>query len=376
MILSRHILPCAVFFCIFVASMDAQTPTLLSEFAEKPGYPELLENNAVELLDENSFYVSLMESISGAENYVLMESFIFSDGPLATRILDLLAEKVSQGVRCYLILDYVGCLAYLRRDFKRGYIESYKEKGVNIVFYNRDSFMPRNHRKLVIVDGKVAFTGGLNVTEKEGTYESGFYHDRHIKIEGPAVKTFYFGFFRMWNSCGNRPLDIKIPDAPAPAGDVPLVIIETAGCQSKPRTQDMLATLFDLTKDSLLIISPYILPDMKLRKDLINTAKRGVKIKILMGGTVDVPSFLYKFVVYPSRLLAEQKNIRFFIHPASFHHEKILISDGRLVWIGAHNLDIFSFYLDYELSVLLDNPEIAETLEKHFAACAEIEQKP
>ena len=95
-----------------------------------------------------------------------------------------------------------------------------------------------------------------------------------------------------------------------------------------------------------------------------------------MGGTVDVPSFLYKFVVYPSRLLAEQKNIRFFIHPASFHHEKILISDGRLVWIGAHNLDIFSFYLDYELSVLLDNPEIAETLEKHFAACAEIEQKP
>src|SRR3712207_5180584 len=140
----RRIFLCSAILFGTFDFIPAQRSDILCEFSQKTGLIEPVESNSVTILNERTFFDALTESIKGAEDYVLLESFIFSDDSLATGILDLLAQKASEGVRCYLMFDYLGCLtnmgderrSYLEKGFKPGYIGGYRAKGLSIVFYN------------------------------------------------------------------------------------------------------------------------------------------------------------------------------------------------------------------------------------------------
>jgi cardiolipin synthase len=375
-----NILLAAVFlFCL--VSSAAQPSASLGEFSEMTGCPLPVEGNKVQVIDDPGvFYDEMLESIRDAKAFVFMEYYIFRDDSISTVILDALAEKAREGVRTCLILDHYGCAQHMEekgnrlkmKPFRRGYLQTYLDSGVDVVFYNQGVLFPRNHRKLTLVDGKVAFTGGMNVTDLylNGIEGVGKFWDMHLKIEGPAVQSFNTGFVRMWNSCGDRPLAVSFPDAPASCGDVPLIILETQGSDIHPNPEELYAALFAMAQHSIRLISGYFTPTRAIVNSLLDAAQRGVDVQMLMGASSDMPPILDKVLMRRAILLSQEENFTLCLQPGGFHHEKAVSIDGHLILIGSHNLDKLSLKTNHEMSVLMDSPAVAGAFDAYFDAHA------
>ena len=336
----------ALFLFCFIASA-AQPSASLSLYCESTGCQPAVEGNRVQLIDDpNVFYDEMLESIRGAESFVFMEYYIFREDPVSTAIMDALAEKAREGVRTCVILDYYGCSQHMEekgnrlimRSFRRGFLEPYLDSGVDVVFYNRAGILPRDHRKLTLVDGKVAYTGGMNVTDLyiNGIEGVGQFWDMSLRIEGPAVRSFFTGFVRMWNKCGDRPLSLSYPAAPAPAGDVPLIVLETQGSAIHPNPEELFAALFSMAEHSIRFISGYFNPTPAIVKSLRDAARRGVDVQMLMGESTDMPPVIDKMLMRRAERFFQDDQLTLFIQPGGFHHEKVISIDGHLLLVGSH----------------------------------------
>lgn len=362
----------------------AQGSEDLRKFSEQTGFAAPLDSNYIELFDDSTFFPALLGAMEEAREYILMEFYIFREDTVSTRILDLLARKVAEGVECHAVFDYVGCALHYEvkgerlnvKAFHDGFLEHYIDQGVDIELFNPHMRLPRNHRKLVIIDGLQAFTGCMNVTDlyEEGLADIGHYHDKSVMVAGPAVAAFHEGFARTWKACGRTPLAIAPRSDIGAAGGISLVIMETQGKKSKPLPIDMVRAVLDSAQDSLKIICPFIWPDRKLRRALVETAARGVEIKILMGSASDMPGILDAGLNMQTKRLARQDNIHLYVQPASFHHEKVMVVDDRLLWLGSHNLDRLSMNRNMELALLMYDAGLIEYMTSYFWECAQIEK--
>lgn len=357
--------------------LSAQSSANLARFSEMTGCPIPVEGNKVQILnDPHVFYDEMLKGIREAQSFVFMEYFIFRDDSISTVILDALAEKAREGVRTCLILDHFGCAQHMEekghrlrmKPFRNGFINPYLDSGGDIVFYNQGIAFPRNHRKLTLIDGKVAFTGGMNVTDLylNGIEGVGKFWDMHLKIEGPAVQHFNAGFVRMWNECGSNPLAISFPGAPAPCGEVPLIILETQGANIHPNPEELFSSLFAMAQDTVRFISGYFRPPKAILNSLRDAARRGVVVEMLMGASSDMPPILDKVLMQKAIRLAQEENFTLYLQPGGFHHEKVVSIDGHLIIIGSHNLDQFSFQANHEIGVLMDSPAIAREFDAYF----------
>lgn len=362
-------------------SSAAQFSPRLSLFSDKTGSPAQVEGNKVQIIeDAGVFYDELQRSIRNATDFILMEYYTFRDDSISTVILDALAQKARQGVRTCLILDRFGCSEHFEEKgnrlrmspFRRGYLQSYLDSGVDIAFYNNDVPLPRDHRKLTLVDGKVAFIGGMNITDLylNGIGGVGKFWDMSIKIEGPAVSSFNFGFLRMWNSCGDRPLGVSFPEAPAACGDVPLILLETQGSGIHPNPEELYSELFAMAQHSIRFITGYFTPTRAIVNSLRDAAQRGVDIQMLMGSSTDMPPAFDKVMMQQALDLAHENCLTLFIQEGGFHHEKAICIDGHLILIGSHNLDRLSIKTNHEISVLMDSPDVAGDFNAYFDAHA------
>lgn len=378
MILKRSFI--AVFFLCCLSSA-AQPSASLSLYSESTGCPSVVEGNKVQMIDDpNVFYDEMLESIRGAKSFIFLEYYIFRDDPVSTSIMDALAEKAKEGVRVCMILDYYGCAQHLEekghrlsmKPFRNGFLQSYQDSGVDVVFYNKGGILPRNHRKLTLVDGKVAYTGGMNVTDLyiNGIEGVGTFWDMSLKIEGPAVQSFFTGFVRMWNSCGDQPLTVLCPEAPAPAGDIPLILLETQGAAIHPSPEELFTALFATAQHSIRFISGYFNPTPTIVRCLKDAARRGVDVRMLMGSSTDMPPVIDKVLMRRATRLSHEDGFTLCVQPGGFHHEKVISIDGHLILIGSHNLDKFSLKNNHEMSILMDSPEIAEAFDAYFDAHA------
>ena len=370
----------AVFLLCFIASA-AQPSASLSLYCESTGCQPAVEGNRVQLIDDpNVFYDEMLESIRGAESFVFMEYYIFREDPVSTAIMDALAERAREGVRTCVILDYYGCAQHMEDkghrqsmwSFRHGFLERYMDSGVDVVFFNRTGLLPRDHRKLTLVDGKVAYTGGMNVTDLyiNGIKGVGQFWDMSLKIEGPAVQSFFTGFVRMWNKCGDRPLTLSFPEVPAPAGDVPLIVLETQGAAIHPNPEELFAALFSMAEHSIRFISGYFNPTPAIEKSLRDAARRGVDVEMLMGESTDMPPVIDRMLMRRAERFFQDDQLTLFIQPGGFHHEKVISIDGHLLLIGSHNLDQLSIKTNHEMSVLMDSEEVVAAFDAYFDAHA------
>ena len=371
----------AAVFLICLNSSAAQPSASLSLYSDRTGCPLPVEGNKVQVIDDPGvFYDEMLGSIRDAKAFIFMEYYIFRDDSISTVILNALAEKAREGVRTCLILDLYGCAQHLEekgnrlkmKPFRHGYLQPYLDSGVDVVFYNQGALLPRNHRKLTLVDGNVAFTGGMNVTDLylNGIEGVGKFWDMHLKIEGPAVHSFNNGFVRMWNDCGDRPLAVSFPEAPAPVGDIPLILLETQGSDIHPNPEELYSALFAMAQHSIRFISGYFTPTRSIVNGLRDAARRGVDVQMLMGSSSDMPPLFDKVLMRRARELSQEDNFTLFIQEGGFHHEKVVSIDGHLILIGSHNLDKLSIKTNHEMSVLMDSPAIAGTFDAYFDAHA------
>ena len=334
------------------------------------------DNNNVELLlnGENKF-PHVLEVLKNANSHIHLEYYIFEADVIGRKIIDLLIEKAQQGVQVRVIYDDFGS-----RDIRRKEVARLRNAGVEafpfykiklIALANRLNY--RNHRKIIVVDGKVAFVGGINISDKyineEGQKNALFWRDTHLKIQGPAVKTLQYIFLGDWNYCSGeqlRPDDRFFPEFDTFISDSNKIVqIVASGPDSDtPLIMQSLFQAISLATEEILITTPYFIPGESLKDCLLIAASSGVKVKLLLPGISDSRLVNFAARSYFNRLL--NAGVEIYLYQKGFVHAKTLVVDKQLAVVGTANMDIRSFDLNFEVNALVYDWEIAEQLTQTF----------
>jgi cardiolipin synthase A/B len=339
-------------------------------------------NNAVKLYFSGAQkYKALHDAIQTARHHVHLEYYIFRADAVGTALRDLLVERAQAGVEVRVLCDGVGSLSILQTDF----FEPLKQAGGEVASYlpprlgrviDRVNF--RNHRKIVVVDGQVAFLGGMNIGDEylAGDEELGMWHDAHLRVAGPAVAELQRLFLTDWlfatEACPVEPEHFPETEA---TGDALVQIVASGPDCRWPTIQQMYFQAITAASEQVLIATPYFVPDPSTRAALTTAALRGVDVRVMLPAKSDVWFVTSAARSYYEHLL--EAGVRILEYHGGFIHAKTLAVDGRYASVGSANMDVRSFTLNFEVSAFVYSRELAQALGTHFEAdslaCEEIE---
>jgi len=302
-------------------------------------------------------YQSIYKDLEEASKYIHLQYYLMEDGKVADRISELLIQKSKEGLKVSVILDGIGS-----RKLHDDYILKMEKHGVEVLLFRPVRFPNlthkinnRNHRKIIVIDGKIGYTGGINLADKylieEG--EEGFWRDTHLRIIGDSVKMLEAIFLVDRYYLTQK--DVKNLELYFPNLDVlPGKHIQIASSSPESGTANILHAFFTAittAKKSIRLISPYFIPDESLLMALKTAASGGVKVEIILPGIVDTYFVQYSARSYVQQLL--RSDIHVYFYQKGFIHAKILLIDDLLSIIGTSNFDYRSFYQNFEISALI-----------------------
>ena len=339
----------------------------------------LIKGNRVRLLvDGPATYAAMHQAIAGARHSVNMETFLFEDDETGRRLADLLIRKREEGVRVNLIYDSVGCMNTPASFFKR-----LRDKGVNVVEFNPINPLKatkkwrltlRDHRKILVVDGRIAITGGVNISQ---VYSSKFFgeneekpripwRDTDILIEGPAVAEFQKIFLRAWSKQKGPALDEKdyYPAQKEHGNNLVQVLTNSPG-EAGRTTFIMYVSAVAFAENSIHLTASYFVPDRQMIEALQDAARSGVDVKIILPKTSDESLALYAGRYYYDELL--EAGVRLYERRNAILHAKTSVIDGVWATVGSTNLDFLSFSRNFEINTVIISREFAAEMERMFA---------
>jgi cardiolipin synthase len=342
----------------------------------------LAGGNRLELLvDGPSAYRAMFEVIDGARDHINIESYtIEAEGPgqeLARRLI----LKRRQGVKVNLLFDHVGSLATGSRFF-----DALREAGVQMCCYNPllrgwkaalgRSAHWRDHRKLLVVDGRVAFTGSLNICSASSQPAHGArprwlvrplpWRDTHVRIEGPVVAQLQQLFLAHWVAqTGRRPYLSHFFPRLRPAGELRSAVAAGEGGRRRNPFYAALLRAIELAQDRICITAAYFVPPRRLVRALVRAAQRGVAVKLVLPGVSDSWAALHAGRSHYGRLL--KAGVRIFERQRALLHAKTAVIDGLWATVGSHNLDWRSMLHNAEANVVALDERFAAELEAVFA---------
>ncbi|GAA4798099.1 cardiolipin synthase [Olivibacter ginsenosidimutans] len=336
----------------------------------------LTANNAVKLLinGENKF-PEVIQALRDAKNHIHIEYYIYEDDEIGQTIEQLLLKKVQEGITVRFIYDDFGSSSIRRRLVKR-----LKEGGVQVFPFSRVLFIAfanrlnyRNHRKIIVVDGKTAFVGGINVSDRYINNETNpnklFWRDTHLRIDGPGVQYLQHIFLCDWNFCSDENLRPnatyfpKIKDLPITGNKV--VQIAASGPDSDtPLIMYSLLQAINLATKEILITTPYFIPDQSLVDGLTIAALSGVSVKLLLPGISD--SWLVNLAAHSYYQDLLKVGIEIYQYKKGFVHSKTMVTDRSMAMVGSANMDNRSFDLNFEVNAIVYDTEIAMQLRDAF----------
>lgn len=335
---------------------------LLEKLARMP----FTSGNTAELLvDGEATFASIFESIAAAQDYVLIQFYIIRDDTLGRRLSEALIAKARQGVRCHVLFDEIGSLA-----LPKSYTAALRAAGVQVFPFNstqghanRFQINFRNHRKTVIVDGRVAFVGGLNVgDEYVGKHPKlSPWRDTHVKITGPAVQCVQVSWYEDWHWASRKNAELNWHVQRAPGGEAAVLCLP-----SGPADDLETATLFflqaiNMARTRLWIASPYFVPDEQIMSALQLAALRGVDVRVLMPRKPD--SELVRLSAFSYLGEGGKAGVQFFHHQRGFMHQKVILIDDHYATVGTANFDNRSFRLNFEMTMGIASREFAQSVE-------------
>ena len=331
----------------------------------------LTTNNRLEVLnDGEQTFTSLIEALRQARSFIHLEYYIFENDTLGGEIAEILKEKARAGVEVRFIYDDVGSW-----NLKRSFIRSLREAGVQV-----HCFMPvvfpwltskinyRNHRKIVVIDGEVGYTGGLNIADRylHGT-KYGPWRDTHLKIEGTAVHMLQLTFLTDWYFATGIQLQAKekyLAVRDTVVGHT-AVQIATPGPDSD-RAAITQASFAAITKavDHIYISTPYFMPGESLLTALKVAALSGVDVRIMLPSRSDSKIVYWASRSYITELL--EARIKVYLYTEGFNHSKIMTIDSHFSSIGTANMDNRSFEDNFEVTALMYDREVTDRIELRF----------
>ncbi|RYE85104.1 MAG: cardiolipin synthase, partial [Hyphomicrobiales bacterium] len=306
--------------------------------------------------------------------YILIQFYIIRDDRLGRQLADLLIERAQAGVQIWMLYDDVGS-----SDLPLSYRKRLREAGINVAGFNqRHRFLRfagpmrinyRNHRKVVLVDGKVAWTGGLNVgTEYLGENKKygPRWRDTHLRLEGPAALSFGMIYREDWQWATGEELILPPFEAIEEPGGTPALVMATGPADRIESCAIAFSDVIAQSRERLWVVSPYFVPDTDIRTALYAAAMRGVDVRIMLP---EKPDHLVVWLASNAHADAMVKHgIHVHRYTAGFLHQKVLLMDDRIVSVGSVNFDNRSFAINFEITVWMTEPHTIGAVEAMLLA--------
>lgn len=330
------------------------------------------QGNSVRLLmSGRDKFADMFETIRQAKSSIHLEYFNFRNDSIANLLFDILREKRKEGVEVRALFDGFGNDSN-NQPLKKEHLQKLHADSINIYEFDPIRFpwvnhiWPRDHRKIVVIDGEVAYTGGMNVADYYivGTEQVGEWRDMHCRIEGPAVNELQQIFLRMWKRVTKETITDAKYFQGKPAGNKMVGIANREPHTSNEIMRRFYVHALDAAQDSIKLVNPYFAPTSSVIKALKRCAERGVKMDILMSSKYDIP-LMPDVVIYNMKKLAK-RGARIWRYRPGFHHSKIMMVDGKFCTVGSTNLDARSLRYDYEINAIIIDPETTHQLEERF----------
>lgn len=345
-------------------------------------------NNSIVFFDNGKDkFKDMFQAIKEAKSTIHMEYFNFRDDSIANTMFDSLAVKVKEGVKVRLLYDSFGNRSN-NQPIKPKKLKEIQATGIEIYEFDPIKFpwinhiMPRDHRKIVIIDGKSAYSGGMNVADYyiNGKPEFGAWHDLHYRIEGDAVGTYQSIFLRAWKmttgqdisgaelypgeSLAENALPNLKKDVTPTAGQKTIAVINREPHTTPKIIRQTFIHCINNAQKRIMLINPYFTLNHKIVKAIKNAIKRGVEVEIMVSEKSDIP-ITPRIVDYQSHRLMKM-GAKVYYYQGGFHHSKMMMVDGEWSYAGSANLDARSLRCDYEVNALILDSHATRQLEDIF----------
>ena len=348
--------------------LDGGAAGLFKYLEGSAGYPTAKNTTVRYYRVGEEMYADLLPELEKAEKFIFLEYFIIRPGEMWDGVLEILKRKAAAGVDVRIIYDDMGCIDILPANYNAT-LEGW---GIRTMAFNR--FVPavslvmnnRDHRKITVIDGKVGFTGGINISDEYINVKERFGHwkDTGLMLKGPGVFNLTLMFLEMWNAFnkdGDRYAEF-IPDSFEGCGsadDGYVLSFSDSPLDNESVGESVYTDMLYQAKDYIYITTPYLAIDSELQTALCMAAKRGVDVRMITPGIPD-KKLVYRLTrsYYPTLLRA---GVKIYEYTPGFIHAKSFVCDDKLCVVGTINMDYRSLYLHFECGTLMyNNPEIKQ----------------
>lgn len=340
----------------------------------KDGMSNLTANNKIEILKNGEEkFPAVLEALKQAKHHIHIEYYIYEDDEIGNAIKEILMEKSRAGVQVRLIYDDFGSSSIRKKvvpELIDAGVQAYPfYKILFIALANRINY--RNHRKIIVIDGNIAFTGGINVSDRyinsPKRPDQLYWRDTHLKITGPGIYYLQYLFICDWNFCADEEL---VPQrdffsASQDNGENAVMQIAASGPDSdNPTILFSLIQAIGMAEEEILITTPYFIPGESLLDALVVAALSGVKVILLVPGVSDSRMVSAAGKSYYGDLM--KAGVAIYEYQKGFIHAKTMVSDQQLSVVGTANMDNRSFELNFEVNSVIYDSHTAQEMTKIF----------
>ncbi|MEO5807863.1 cardiolipin synthase [Devosia sp.] len=364
-----------------LALVDVETSKqwpVISAVSEVP----FLSGNSVEVLvDGQATFDSIFAGISAAKSYLLVQFYIVRDDRLGRELAERLIERAKAGVRVFLLYDDIGSTG-----MPKAYRRQLRDAGIKVAgfnhrhkffrFYGPTRINYRNHRKIVVVDGRAAWVGGHNVGVEYLGEDPKFGHwrDTHVRVDGPAALACALMFREDWHWATGELLPAESPDVVPAPGDNSVLVMGSGPADKLEECAIAFTDIISQARQRLWIVSPYFVPDTDVRTALYAAKLRGVDVRIMLPEKPDHLLVWLASTAHADSMV--EHGIAMYRYTAGFLHQKVVLMDDRITSIGSVNFDNRSFAINFEITLWFVQRQIIDVVEEmlnfDFTQCRKV----
>lgn len=336
---------------------------------------KVTNGNKVKLLKSGrEKFDDLFAAVRRAKHHIHLEYFNFRNDSIANALFALLSEKAKEGVEVRALFDDFGNMSN-NQPLKNSHLKKIHRMGIEIYAFDPIRFpyinhvLKRDHRKIVVIDGQVAYMGGMNVADYyiNGTEVVGKWRDMHMRVEGPAVAELQAIFLDMWKKVTRKDLstqDVYFPEPEMMNGCVQMGIVDRYPGRTPASIRRAYVASINAAQRKIQLINPYFVPTHSIKKALKKAIDRGVDVQIMISAKSVIP-FTPDASIYFAYKLAK-RGAKVYLYEGGFHHSKIMMVDDCFCTLGSANLNSRSLRYDYEVNAFMFNQEVTDELIQMF----------
>jgi cardiolipin synthase len=326
------------------------------------------ENNSITVLKHgDEIFPAMLEAIRGARESVELCTYVYWRGEIAHQMAEALIERAKAGIQTRLLLDALGCF-----KIEKELVQKMEEAGVQVARFRPPTWFGlhrlnyRTHRKILVVDGHIGFTGGVGIAEEwtGNAQDPEHWRDTHCRIDGPACIDLQLGFAENWTEATGEELVLNERSL-KPQGTISIQTTLSGAGKGSPSAEKLVLDIFDAATKRLWITSAYFVPTGIVRKSLMRAVARGVDVRILTNGRYGNHQ-VTRWAGHVSYTPLLRNSIRLYEYDATVLHAKVITIDNNWSLLGSVNIDNRSLALNDEIAISFKDADITQLLDMHF----------